>query len=147
MHVTRALIATLAAAVVAAVAADAAAGAIRITKIYYDSPGSDTGSNASRNAEWVRLKNTGQTKRNLDGWSIGDALGNAYFFRGYKLRAGRTVTIHTGRGTDSRAHRYWGSAGYIWDNGRDTARLRRPTGRIAHRCSYKDSGSARSVAC
>jgi hypothetical protein len=32
-----------------------ASGAIRFAKIYYDSPGSDTGSNRSLNNEWVCL--------------------------------------------------------------------------------------------
>jgi lamin tail-like protein len=145
--VARALVAALAAAVVAAVVAPAAPGAIRITKIYYDSPGADTGSNASRNAEWIRLKNTGRTTRGLSGWSIGDALGNAYYFRQFSLRPGRTVTIHTGSGSETARHRYWHSAGYIWGNNRDTARLRRPNGRLADRCSYRDSGSASSVTC
>jgi hypothetical protein len=143
----RALVAALAATAVAAIVVPAASGAIRITKIYYDSPGADTGSNASRNAEWIRLKNTGRTTRRLSGWSIGDALGNAYFFRQVKLRPGRTVTIHTGSGSDTARHRYWYSAGYIWGNNRDTARLRRPNGRLADRCSYDDSGSASSVTC
>ena len=145
--VARALVAALAATVVVAVIAPGASGAIRITKIYYDSPGADTGSNASRNAEWIRLKNTGRTARGLGGWSVRDVLGNAYYFRQFRLRAGRTVTLHTGSGTDTAGHRYWRSAGYIWDNGRDTARLRRPNDRLVDRCSYNDSGSASSVAC
>jgi hypothetical protein len=28
-------------------------------KIYFDSPGNDTGTSKSLNAEWIRLKNTG----------------------------------------------------------------------------------------
>ncbi len=148
MHlVARALVVALAAAVVAVVIAPGASGAIRITKIYYDSPGADTGSNASRNAEWIRIKNTGRTTRRLGGWSVSDPFGNAYNFVQFRLRAGRTVTLHTGSGTDTAAHRYWHSLGYIWDNGRDTARLRRPNGRLADRCSYRDSGSASSVTC
>jgi hypothetical protein len=43
----------------------AAAGAIKINRIYFDSPGSDTGSNSSLNAEWIRLKNTGNSARQL----------------------------------------------------------------------------------
>src|SRR5215218_5245707 len=50
----------VAAATINPVSADAAS-AIQITKVYYNSPGSDTGSNTSLNAEWVRITNTGTT--------------------------------------------------------------------------------------
>ena len=40
-----------------------AAPAVRILKIQYDSPGSDTGSNTSLNGEWVVLKNFSSTNR------------------------------------------------------------------------------------
>ena len=36
----------------------AAGHRIQINEIYYNSPGTDTGSNSSLNAEWVRLYNT-----------------------------------------------------------------------------------------
>ena len=36
-----------------------ASAAIRITKIYFDSPGADTGSNTSLNAEYVVIKEHG----------------------------------------------------------------------------------------
>jgi hypothetical protein len=46
---------------------------IRITKIYFDSPGDDTGSNTSLNAEYVVIKNTGTTRKALTGWTLRDA--------------------------------------------------------------------------
>jgi hypothetical protein len=33
--------------------------------IIFDSPGNDTGSNSSLNAEWIRLKNAGNSSRSL----------------------------------------------------------------------------------
>ena len=36
---------------------------VKIVRIYFDSPGSDTGSNASLNAEWVKVKNAGARPR------------------------------------------------------------------------------------
>jgi hypothetical protein len=142
----RAFVAALAASFAVAVAVPAASGAIRITKIYYDSPGSDTRSNASLNAEWIRLTNTGSSAQQLGDWSISDAAGHVYVFGPFKLRAGRSVTVHTGDGTDTATHLYWGSGNYIWNNDKDTARLRRPNGRLADRCHY-DNSSANPVTC
>jgi hypothetical protein len=57
-----------------------ASAAIRITKVQYDSPGSDYGSNSSLNAEWVKIKNTGGKRKNLDGWTLRDKAGHVYHF-------------------------------------------------------------------
>jgi hypothetical protein len=38
--------------------ADAAAGSVHLAKIYYDSPGTDRGSNTSLNAEYVQITNS-----------------------------------------------------------------------------------------
>jgi hypothetical protein len=84
----------------------AAGAAIKINKIYFDSPGSDTGLNSSLNAEWIRLKNTGSTGRYLTGWTIRDTSGHVYRFGTYRLRAGYTVRVHTGSGSNTRLNRY-----------------------------------------
>lgn len=120
----------------------AAPGAIRITKIYFDSPGSDGGSNSSLNAEWIRLKNTGSSRRSLTGWTIRDAAGHVYRFGRYKLAAGKTVTVHTGRGANRPRHRYWRQDGYVWNNDGDTAKVRSRGGRLIDRCSYSGAGSS-----
>jgi hypothetical protein len=73
--------------------APVAAGAIKIDRIYFDSPGSDTGSNSSLNAEWIRLKNIGDKGRSLQGWKVRDRAGHVYRFGPYRLGAGNTVTI------------------------------------------------------
>ena len=126
--------------VLLALAPMASAG-ISITKIYFDSPGSDTGSNSSLNAEWIRLKNTGSTGKYLTGWTIRDPAGHVYRFGTYKLGAGNSVTVHTGSGSNSAGHRYWGSDGYIWNNGGDKARLKNAGGTVIDTCSYSGAGS------
>jgi hypothetical protein len=118
----------------------AAPAAIKITKIYFDSPGSDTGSNSSLNAEWITLKNTGSTGKYLTGWTIRDPAGHVYRFGTYKLRASRTVTVHTGSGSNTAGHRYWGSDWYIWNNDGDNARLKNKAGTLIDRCSYSGAG-------
>jgi lamin tail-like protein len=134
-----------AAIVVALSLAPASFGAIRIVKIYFDSPGSDTGSNSSLNAEWIRLKNTGSAGKQLQGWRIRDAAGHVYVFGAFKLKAGWTVTVHTGRGSNTARHRYWRSDNYIWNNDGDTAKLKNKAGTVVDKCSYSGAGS--SVAC
>ena len=72
----------------AAVCALSAGAAIKITKVYYDSPGSDYGSNSSLNAEWVRIKNTGSSARQLQGWTVRDTSSHVYRFGALRLGAG-----------------------------------------------------------
>lgn len=122
-----------------------APAAIRITKIYFDSPGSDTGSKSSLNAEWIRLKNTGSTGRYLTGWTIRDTASHVYKFGTFKLRAGYSVTVHTGSGSNTATNRYWGSGGYIWNNDGDIARLKNKAGTLIDKCSY--SGAGDYLAC
>jgi Lamin Tail Domain len=125
--------------------APVAAGAIKIDRIYIDSPGSDGGSNSSLNAEWIRLKNTGSSGRSLTTWTIRDAAGHVYRFGTYRLGAGKTVTVHTGNGSNSARHRYWHQAWYVWNNDGDRARLKKPNATTVDSCSYSGAGS--SVAC
>ena len=75
---------------------DAACG-VSIYRIYYDSPGSDTGSNSSLNAEWIQLRNGCTAAKSLTNWTIKDAAGHTYKFGTYALGAGSTVKIHTGQ--------------------------------------------------
>lgn len=127
-------------------AANAATGpAVRIVKIQYDSPGPDTRSAASLNAEWVALRNTTARKVSLSGWTLRDAQNHVYAFGPLTVAAGATVTVHTGRGTAGPAHRYWGSGNYIWNNTGDTATLRDP-GRVVQTCGWRSTGRG-TVTC
>jgi hypothetical protein len=122
------------------------AGEIQFNKIAYDSPGKDTGSNTSLNAEYVRLVNRTTRSIDLKGWTVRDAANHVYGFSGsYVLRPGKTVYIHTGKGTNGKpdsGHRYWTRTGYIWNNGGDTAILRTGAGKTIDTCKYgKGSGT------
>ena len=131
--------------VVAAAVAPVSSGAIRITKISYDSPGSDRGSNSSLNAEWIRIKNTGSSAKALTGWTIRDVASHVYRLGTLRLAAGASMTVHTGSGSNSASHRYWESGWYIWNNDGDTARLKNRSGTTVDSCSYSGSGS--TTAC
>jgi glucose/arabinose dehydrogenase len=110
--------------------------AVRIAAIRYDAPGVDRRTARSLNGEWVRLRNLGSRAVALTGWTIRDADRHAYRFRRYVLGADSSVTVHTGPGRSSAAHRYWGRAAHVWGNARDRATLRAVGGAVVDGCRY-----------
>ena len=124
----------------------AAGHRIQINEIYYNSPGTDTGSNSSLNAEWVRLYNTSSSKISLTNWTLRDAAGHVFKFAAYTLGAHSYVKIHTGHGTRTQANRYWNQSWYIWNNTGDTATLRDSGGGAVDSCHYTGT-SAGHVLC
>ncbi len=110
--------------------------AVKISYVSFDSPGSDKGGNTSLNAEYVRITNTTSTARNLTGWTLRDRSNHVYTFPTFTLGAQATVTVHTGKGTATSAHRYYNSGWYIWNNTGDTAYLRDSRGATLHTCSW-----------
>jgi len=118
-----------------------AASAIQIHEIYYNSPGSDTGSNSSLNGEWVQLHNISGSRISLTGWTVRDAQNHVYKFGTYSINAHGYVKVHTGRGTNTQTDRYWGLSWYVWNNTGDTATLKNANGTVIDRCSYGSGGS------
>ena len=114
------------------------ASTIEISRIYYNSPGPDTRSNKSLNAELIRVRNTGRSTQQLRGWWISDADGHTYRFWRLALRPGASVTVNSGRGRDTASDRYWNRHDYVWDNKRDRARLYRANGELADQCAYNN---------
>ncbi|MET8152993.1 lamin tail domain-containing protein [Actinoplanes sp. NPDC049668] len=116
------------------------AGDVLLSKIVYNSPGKDTGSNTSLNAEYVRLLNRTKATINLKGWTVRDAAGHVYTVStDQRVAAGAYVYLHTGKGTNGRPdsrHRYWNRTGYVWNNGGDTAYLRTPNGKSIDTCKW-----------
>ena len=118
------------------VAAASAQARIRFSFVQYNPPGADTGSNTSRNAEYVTLYNPGATGKVITGWRILDNQGHVYKFKTYTLCSHCKVTVHTGNGSDTRRHKYWGSSAYIWNNTGDRARLKKPGNILVDSCSW-----------
>ncbi len=119
-----------------------AASPIKITRVYVNSPGSDTGSNKSLNAEYVRIKNTGSTNRSLKGWTLRDESSHIYTFGTFTLKAGASVTLRSGKGTNTASTRYWQKTWYAWNNsGGDSARLRTAAGTAIDSCAWKTVAS------
>jgi Lamin Tail Domain len=118
---------------------------MRISEIYYNSPGPDTGSNSSLNAEWVRLHNTSTSRITLTGWTLHDGgQKHTYTFGTYTIGGHGYLKIHTGTGSDTQTDRYWGLSWYVWNNTGDTATLKDNHGNVISRCSYSDPDTSGS---
>lgn len=116
-----------------------AAGSVRIYKVYYDSPGSDRGGNSSLNAEYVQIRNSTGSAFQMKGHTLKDASNHRYTFPSYRISAGKTVKVHTGKGTKSAGHLYMGRSWYVWNNGKDKASLYKPSGALRDSCSYNST--------
>ena len=115
-----------------------ATGSVQFTKIQYNSPGVDTGSTTSLNGEWFRLTNKTSATVDLKLWTVRDAANNTYtFWSSFRLGGGKSVYVHTGKGSNRSTDRYWGRAGHVWDNGGDTATLRTAAGKTIDSCKWK----------
>lgn len=105
-------------------AAAAARPTLKFTKIQYDAPGPDTRENSQLNREYVVIKNTGGKAVQFKNWTLRDAQRHVYKFPAFKLRPGKSVVVHTGRGKNNATHLYMNRGWYIWNNDKDTATLR-----------------------
>ncbi|CAN5231171.1 lamin tail domain-containing protein [soil metagenome] len=130
----------LAAMTVNAVPAQAAS-VFQFRKIQYDSPGTDTRTNAQINKEYVVIKNTSGSAKSLKGYTVHDAQHHVYTFGTFTLAAGATVTLRTGKGTNTKWTRYWGSGNYVWNNTGDTAYLKTASNATADTCKWTKAGA------
>lgn len=119
-------------------ASAAPARPVSIEFIFYNSPGRDTGSNASLNAEYVILENNTNHRVTITHWTLTDRAHHTYTFGRRTLAAHGIVFVHTGRHRNQGFHVYWGRHHYAWSNTGDTATLRNAAGVVKDRCSYSD---------
>ena len=115
---------------------------VRIERIRFDAPGVDGRTNRSLNGEWVEVGNRSGKTRNLRGWRLRGAGGQAYVFKDLRLRPGQTVRVHTGSGRDGRGHLYWRRGTHAWRNSGSTVRLSSPAGR-ADSCGWRSRGTVK----
>ena len=119
-----------------------AASCVGIHRIYYNSPGTDTGSNTSLKAEWIQLRNRCSTSSSLTNAKIKDAAGHTYTFGSYTLGGGKYVKVRTGKGTNTSTSRYQGRSWYVWNNDKDTAYLYNASGTRLDSCSYNNPSAS-----
>jgi hypothetical protein len=75
------------------------------------------------NEEWVEVANNGTVDENLAGWTIQDQQNHTFTFPDFNLKAGTTIKIHTGTGSNSDEDLYWNRSTSIWNNDGDLATL------------------------
>jgi hypothetical protein len=81
--------------------------------------------------EWMKLSNKGPSPVSLKGWKIKDeGSKNIYTIPSYTLNSGTTLTLYTGKGTNSATAMYWGSSSPIWNNDGDKAYLYNDNGEL-----------------
>lgn len=124
-------------ALLAAAPAEAAhQSGLHIGLVQFDSPGKDTRSNTSLNAEWVNIHNNAKSAVQLKGYKLKDNTGYTYTFGSYKIGAGKTVKVRTGKGKNVPGTVYWNRGSYVWNNTGDKARLVTPSGALRDSCSW-----------
>jgi len=109
------VVSAFAAAQLAHPAPVAAAACVRFLGGNFDAPGVET---SNLNGEYVRVKNFCATRRNIGGWKIHDyGRNHTYVFPAiFRIGGGRTVTLYTGKGTNTLAKRYWKLSAPVWNN-------------------------------
>jgi hypothetical protein len=149
MRIRALLVACLVAAssLLIATPAQAAPATVYIYKLYYNSPGSDTGSNTSLNAEYLgdpkrrrrlslrlRVDGAGCRRTRLQvrhppagGWQV----------RHHSQRQGTSYT------TSASTHLYWGRSWYVWNNTGDKVILRRADDSLKDTCTYPGEGASK----
>ncbi len=115
-----------------------ARGSVHIDFVRYDPAGSDTGTNRHLNKEIVIIRNSTGKARVLTGWVIKDPAGHRYKFPKTRLKPGRAVTLHTGKGANNPGDRFWDQGNYVWNNDGDKAILRKRNGARADVCKWGD---------
>ena len=89
-------------------------GGIAITNANFVAPSPEK---ENLNEEWVEVANNGTIDENLTGWTIQDQQNHTYAFPDFNLKAGATVKIHSGTGSNSDEDLYWNRSTSIWNNG------------------------------
>ena len=115
-----------------------ASGPVKIAKIHYAQSGTNL------NTEYIVFKNKTSSAVQMKGWEIISAPSSDnqhYFFPRTRVRAGASVTLYTGFGTNSRGRRYWDATTPKWNNDGDKAVLKNAAGTTVDTCLYAGGGT------
>jgi hypothetical protein len=91
------------------------------------------GTDNNPNNEWVSIKNNKKSSVNLKNWIIKDyeqVYNYSYKLSYFNLDAGETVTVHTGKGTNTSSDIYLGLDKCIWNNSGDKVYLYNSNGNL-----------------
>ena len=115
-----------------------ASGPMKIAKIHYAQSGTNL------NTEYIVFKNKTSHAVRMKGWEVISAPSSDnqhYFFPRTRIKAGHTLTLYTGSGTNGPGKRYWGSTTPRWDNSGDKAILKNASGGVVDTCQYAGGGT------
>jgi len=137
--------------------AEAAKPAVKFGKWQADYKGTKVSdlpiTNTKLNGEYIVVVNTTGKAINLTGYRITDRYKKHSwtFPKNFVLKAHASVTIHTGKGKNTKKDLYMNQVvkgakkpalrGYVWNNSGDTAQLRNKKGTVVHTCVYKKTKS------
>jgi micrococcal nuclease len=112
--------------------AAAAASPLKIADVVYDPPGDDT---LDLNQEYLVFEV--MASGSLKGYAVEDESGHRFDFPDTVYQEGQTLTLHSGRGTNTQSDLYWGASGSaIWNNNGDLVKVLDPQGRIVESYQY-----------
>jgi len=109
------------------------AQSITLIQLHADAQGSDT---KNMDDEYVVLKNISTNPLSLSHWSIKDAGTHIYTFPNFTLLNGATLTLYSGKGTNTEKSLYWNSKDPVWNNDTDTFYLRTASGELVIEYAY-----------
>jgi hypothetical protein len=115
-----------------------AASPVKISKIHY----AQTGTNL--NTEYIVFKNKSSSAVQMKGWKIISAPSTDhqyYVFPKTRVPAGHTITLYSGKGTNTSTTRYWNSTTPKWNNDGDKAILKNASGTTVDKCLYAGGGT------
>lgn len=126
-----------------------AAGGLQLTKVFVNSPGSDLPVTKKKlNGEYVTIKNTSKSTKTLTGYTVRDESNHVYTFGSFKLKAGKSVKVHTGTGKNTATKRFMNRGYFVWNNsGGDSATLKSASGAKVDVCSWGTKLVKSSVKC
>jgi len=91
------------------------------------------------NGEYVVIRNLGASAVSLTRWTVRDAANHVYTFGTFSSPGYKSVTLRSGKGTNSATVRNWGSGWHIWNNPGDKAYLRNASGTQLDYCAWTTS--------
>jgi predicted extracellular nuclease len=106
--------------------ASSSSNSVYISALYVGAP------YQTANQEYVKITNKGTTSVSMKGWKVTDkgAKHTYKFPSSYSLKAKTTVTLYTGKGTNTATKLYWGRVAHVWNNEGDTAYLYNAQGKL-----------------
>ena len=115
-----------------------ASTSVKITKIHYAQTGT------SLDTEYIVFANKSSSSVSMRGWKVISAPSSdnqRYVFPRFTLGAGKSVTLFTGRGSNTASKLYWNAGSARWNNDGDKAVLKNAGGTVVDTCQYAGGGT------